>query len=136
MTDIVVTVPRESWAAFVAARGDARRGTLIPFQFAEHPPASAGDTIYFAAHGRLRLKAQVESVFPWRGATGVLASLIAPVTICLAVPGFPGWRKRWWSAVDEQPFDAWRSAGMDDAYLPLAAFAHGKSAAEQGGASA
>lgn len=143
MTDIVVTVPRDKWADWLKQHGEGdQRGRRRNFHIYDkeqgRPPASEGDDIYVVAHGRLRCLLMIERIVPLMGGWLVTASMVRPVTLAGYVPGFKGWRRRWWDTQHELPFDAWRTEAVSAATSapPVDALAHGKSHAEQGGSSA
>lgn len=146
MTDIVVTVPRAHWPDFIASHRPlfpcARRFC------ADHPPLAVADWIFFAAHRRIRCAMEVTQVVR-RGPCLIAAGTFRPaLTIAETVPGFPGWRRAWFSMREVKDFSDWRTKGIwypggqspppvDPAAPPAAlpAYAHGKSRAEQGGCS-
>ena len=131
MTDIVITIPRAAWADWLMQHGaDDQRGRMRSFHVYDeergHPPCSTGDQLYVVAHGRLRCVLLIEAI------------MMRPVTLAGYVPGFAGWRRRWWDPQHELPFPAWRTEAVADR-APVspapAALAHGKTPAEQGGSS-
>lgn len=119
MTDIVITIPRETWGDWLAHHGPGlQRGKLRTFHIYDHargrPPSSAGDMLYVAAHGRLRCVFLIEQVHPLRGGWFIWATMTRSVTLKDHVPGFKGWRRRWWDVAAEEDFDAWRTEGVSE----------------------
>lgn len=131
MSDVVVTVPQRLWETWIA-EGD------LPGEEAEYeshfwiprplPKIAAGDRVYIVAHGALRGYAPLVRVEtycqlnPGRGCLLRRGSAVA-VSIPQPIPGFRGWRYRWWQREDEVPFPGWRDprarvTASDDAQQP------------------
>ena len=119
MTDLVVTVPRERWQAWLdegACAGDppASVDRALEFGFhlyrCERPPIGEGERLYIAAHGAIRGYAFVSAVAARRGTWVIFryAPAVA-VTIREFVPGFHGWRRIWWRRDAEAPFPDWKN---------------------------
>jgi hypothetical protein len=138
MTDIVVTVARESWPNFLAEHGaGTNRGRMHVVQFyGERPQGLPGDQLYIVSHGRVRCALLIDRIMPHAGGWQIIASMLRPVTLAGYVGGFPDCRRRWWNRPDELPFDAWRTEAVSVGAADVPDYAHGKSRAEQGGASA
>lgn len=49
---------------------------------------------------------------PWRGWCICWRGDAVAVTISQVIPGFRGYRRRWWEWAIEQPFPNWRDAGV------------------------
>jgi hypothetical protein len=121
--DLVVTVPKWFWPEWIAegdAAGEPETGEEWGFHLGgPRPDAGPGDRLYVVAHGRLRGWAPVTRLAAtdhgWaicrRG--GAVAC-----TIREPIPGFRGWRRRWWERSAELPFPRWREP---DAPCPAAA---------------
>lgn len=111
MTDIVVTVPRKHWEAWLTLR--TAPGTMRSFHiYGERPPANWDDLIYVLAHRRIRCVLTIERVTPLRGGHFIQAVMLKPVSAPGAEPGFKGWRRRWWDQRDEKDFPDWKTAGV------------------------
>jgi hypothetical protein len=123
MPDIVVTVPKALWQAWLA-EGD------LPGQPAVHrshfwiakaplPECVPGDRVYIVSHGRLRGYAplvsieQACSLRPERACLMREGGAVA-VTIAMPIRGFQGWRYvgDWWKREDEIPFPEWKTEGV------------------------
>lgn len=142
MVDLVVTCPKGFWREWIAegdAAGDPYTGEEWGWYMGgRQPPINAGDRLYVVAWGRLRGFAPVtrlrahpvrlkdEPLFENRWVTveprihvgDVLQWCICrrgnaqAVTIEEAIPGFRGWRKRWWPRETERTFPDWKTAGV------------------------
>lgn len=115
--DLVVTVPKWFWPEWIAegdAAGEPTSGEEWGFYLGgAQPPVEPGERLYIVAHGLLRGYAPVTRVvrhdFKWvicRRGNAVAVTIDAPI------PGFRGWRKRWWDVADEHPFPAWKTCGV------------------------
>lgn len=120
MPDIVVTVPKDLWSAWLA-EGDLPGE---PAKFRSHfwikqpvPDIDVGERVYIVAHGRLRGYAPLVgveltcSLRPERACLMREGGAVA-VTIAEAVRGFMGWRTCWWKREDEVPFPDWKTEGV------------------------
>ena len=119
MSDLVVTCPKGFWWEWIAegdAAGDPPTGTEWGWWMSDRrpkPPIQAGDRLYIVAWGKLRGYAPVTRLHHERGTEsgswvicrkgGAVA-----VTIDEEIPGFRGWRRRWWSTDIERPFPNWK----------------------------
>lgn len=117
MTDIVVTVPATFWLQWLE-EGDCagEPGGGIEWGFyggGPRPSIVPGDRVYVVAHRRLRGYAPLTrlDVTGSRWCLCREAGAVA-VTIDHEVPGFRGWRKRWWSRDDERPFPSWKTEAV------------------------
>jgi len=123
MSDIVVTVPREQWAAWLAegdlagAKAPYKR-VAWPFRLrgCERPPVFEGERVYILSHWRIRGYA-IASCGPaqhggywyvWRHPWA------RAVTIDETIRGFTGWRRVWWQRAAETPFPEWQTAGVGE----------------------
>ncbi|HYE49985.1 MAG TPA: hypothetical protein VEB20_10385 [Azospirillaceae bacterium] len=124
MADIVVTVPRDLWHAWLAEgdlAGEAPSGKEHAFILRSvRPPIVPEERVYIAAHGLLRGWAPLARLVPMQGGSwGLVRSARAVAcTIGETVPGFPGWRERWWSRAAERPFPDWQTAGLPGVDVP------------------
>ena len=120
MTDLVVTIPRDRWQAWLDEgdlAGDAPTHGHDWGFYVSHcaaPPIDAGDALYIVAHGRLRGFALVSKpVCASRGGYLITRAANAKaVTIAETINGFQGWRRRWWNLADELPFPDWKTRGV------------------------
>lgn len=117
MSDLVVTVPKDLWPAWIAegdAAGSPPTGTEWGFYLGgARPDIRRGDRLYIVAHGLLRGYAPVTRLAR-SGSQWVIcreAGAVA-VTIPEPIPGFRGWRRRWWERADEQVFPDWKTLGV------------------------
>lgn len=116
--DVVVTVPKDIWADWIAegdAAGEPATGEEWGFYLGgSRPPCQPGDRCYVVAHGRLRGYAPVVRVERTdRGWAIARRAEAVAVTISQRVAGFRGWRTRWWDRADEQPFPAWETESVE-----------------------
>lgn len=116
MSDVVVTVPKWFWPEWIAegdAAGESPTGTEWAFYLGgTRPDADAGDRCYIVAHGKLRGYAPVVRVSRTeRGWAIVRAGGAVAVTVATPIPGFRGWRRRWWKRDQETPFPDWKHQG-------------------------
>lgn len=109
-TDLVVTVPRRLWSAWLAEGdlpGQPETGEEWAF-FTHRPPSSAvGGRLYIVAYGRLRGYAPITRIA--KNAICRRGGAVA-ITIPEAIYGFRGWRRRWWNQAVEMPFPEWEFA--------------------------
>ena len=114
MTDVVVTVPKRLWAAWLE-EGDlpgeewSRYDSDFWLGHGAPPSCVPGDRIYIVAHGRLRGYAPLVMI-RWRsrGYSLVRRDGAEAVTILEAITGFRGWRYRWWLRDGEIAFPDWK----------------------------
>jgi len=117
MADLVVTVPRPLWAAWIAegdAAGEPETGEEWAFYVGRHrPPIEAGERLYIVAWNKLRGYAPVTRIVLTNGNYAICrrAGAVA-VTIDAPIEGFQSWHRRWWSLDEERPFPEWRTAGV------------------------
>jgi hypothetical protein len=131
MVDLVVTCPKDLWDDWLAE--GALPGEPCPPDAEYHwfgrgklfPDIQPGDRLYVVAHGRVRGYApvvRIDSIYTlyplpawwWEGALWgiVRRGEAVATTIPDDVPGFQGWRRRWWYRSAEVPFPDWRTAGV------------------------
>jgi len=121
MPDVVVTVPKASWADWLA-EGDLPGEPAVHrshFWIAKQPlpDIAVGERVYIVAHGRLRgyaplVGAEVDcSLRPERACLMREGGAVA-VTIAEPIRGFMGWRVRWWKREDEVAFADWKTEGV------------------------
>jgi len=116
MADLVVTVPRPLWAAWIAegdAAGEPESGEEWAFYVGRCRPPIKVERLYIVAWNRLRGFAPVtEVVRTNRGYAICRRGGAVAVTIAAPIEGFQSWRRRWWSLDEERPFPEWRTAGV------------------------
>jgi hypothetical protein len=115
MSDVVVTVPKRLWSKWLAdgmlPDEDCPVEMRYHFWVRGRPRMDPGDRIYIVAYGRLRGYAPLVRIDPGQlpdrfwlvGRGGAVA-----VTIDEPIPGFRGYRYRWWETDRERPFPEWR----------------------------
>lgn len=117
MSDVVVTVPMRLWSEWVREGdlpGQDWCGQEYFFRLGGNPPSiSPGERVYVVAFGRLRGYAPLLRVeenawdfYLVRGGEAVA------ITIPQPIPGFRGYRYRWWRRGEEIPFPDWRTSGI------------------------
>lgn len=136
MSDIVVTIPKGRWEAWLAE--GCLPGERCPkrvryfVRTAGRPRIKPGERVYIVAHGRLRgfapltdltdhlygwssLRDEEDIVDKWKDEhrEGFHWYLVrrggaVAVTIRDEIPGFQGFRYRWWHRDEEHPFIDWR----------------------------
>jgi len=127
MSDVVVTVPQRLWQEWIA-EGDGPGEEWSGLESFFHvgggrPRIVPGERVYIVAYGLLRGYAPLvrleETDF---GFELVRRDRAEAVTIDEPIPGFRGWRYRWWQREVEREFPDWRTRG-----LPATLFAEGHS---------
>ena len=119
MTDVVVTVPKDRWAEWIAEGdlpgeewgfGDAGAFGWYDFYIGgPMPDIKPSERVYIVAHGRLRGYAPLVR----RTAHSLIRRGDAvAVTIPTPIQGFRGWRYRWWHRDEETPFPDWQTEGV------------------------
>lgn len=117
MADLVVTVPMDLWRGWIAegdAVGEPDSGEEWGFYLGGgKPDIQPGERVYVVAHGRLRGYAPLTRLARANG-QWVLCRRGGAVAVTLAepIPGFRGWRRRWWERWRESEFPAWRTDGV------------------------
>lgn len=127
MSDVVVTVPKPLWFAWID-EGDAADSPYARpwdgqarYHFwvaAVGPSVVPGDRVYVVSHGRLRGYAPLVGIERPCVLNRYRACLLreggaAAVTIPDPIPGFRGIRYRWWPREAEVPFPDWRTEGVE-----------------------
>lgn len=127
MTDVVVTVPKDIWTAWIEegdAAGDQPTGEEWGFYTYGadcRDRVTAGDRCYVVAHGRLRGYAPITRIVfnPRRPEQkiGRIAFCRAAGAVAVTIPppihGFRGYQIRWWDRKIEIPFPDWKTAGVE-----------------------
>lgn len=117
MSDLVVTVPKQLWAEWILegdAVGEPETGESWGyFLGGPRPDIRPGERLYVVAWGLLRGYAPVTAVKRIDGRWAICrrGGAVA-VTIDEQVPGFRGWRRRFWERYAERPFQDWKTAGI------------------------
>ncbi len=101
MSDVVVTVPAKRWKAWLKEGdlpGTTWSGQLYEFRVHSAPAITPGERVYIVALGQLRGYAPLFCL-EVRGASGIYlirGGGAVAVTIPQPIPGFRGYRYRWW----------------------------------------
>lgn len=116
MSDVVVTVPQNVWKEWLLEgdlAGQPQSGREYGFTLggADAPPIRTGDRVYIVAYGLLRGYAPLTRLTTrplcfWRKGRAVAVTIPAPI------PGFRGWRERWWEREVEAPFPDWKTRNV------------------------
>ena len=116
MSDLVVTLPLSfglyRWIQEGDPAGEESSGEEWGWYVGGARPAcEAGDRLYVVHAGKLRGFAPVIRVATLRPGSHciVRGGYAVAVTIPERIPGFRGWRRRWWDREAEQPFPEWRT---------------------------
>ena len=120
MSDLVVTVPKHFWADWIwegDAVGDEPTGEEWGFFLGgSRPRIEPGERLYIVAWGLLRGYAPVTRVAQTeRGWAICRKGGAVACTVATPIPGFRGWRARWWQREEERPFPEWATAGLPEA---------------------
>ena len=123
--DVVVTVPKTLWADWLCEGnlpGEAWDGEASHyFSGGPIPRINPRERVYIVAHGKLRgyaplVKIDLPAGQPWwweRAAWALLRHNGAVAcTIPETIPGFRGYRYRWWTYGRETAFPDWQTAGV------------------------
>ncbi len=113
--DIVVTVPKGEWKAWIHEGdlpGTPDSGTLYEYSTSGRATITPGERVYVVAYGKLRGYAPLVRIQENSGRRSTLlrGGGAVAVTIPQAIPGFRGWRYRWWTREIEVPFPDWQTA--------------------------
>lgn len=118
MSDLVVTVPKTFWREWLAegdCAGDRPTGVEWGFYVGTKPPIAPDQRLYIVAWGRLRGFALVTRVVQTeRGWAICRAGGAQAITIAQPIPGFRGFRHRWWERSTEVPFPNWKTEGVPE----------------------
>lgn len=116
MSDVVVTVPKSfglaEWIAEGDAAGEPWSGEEWDFLLGGTPPhIQGGERVYVVYNGRLRGFAPLVRIMHEgaRRYSLVRAGGAVAVTILEHIPGFRGFRYRWWDRSLERPFPGWKT---------------------------
>jgi hypothetical protein len=116
MSDIVVTCPQRLWREWLDEGdlpGQPWSGYESHYWFGgRFPHISPGERVYVVAHRRLRGYAPLVRIEPRCELAPTMHCFVrrggaVAVTIDGPIPGFQGWRYRWWKREDEVPFPDW-----------------------------
>jgi hypothetical protein len=111
--DLIVTVPKSfglySWVGEGDAAGTQWSGKEWDFYLplrTPWPPINPGDRVYVTYNGILRGYAPLVRVARYNHSYSLVrhGNAVA-ITIDEPVPGFRGWKERWWPREKEYPFD-------------------------------
>lgn len=113
--DVVVTVPKGTWAEWIAEGDLPGQAPLYESHFwlgGALPKMELHERVYIVAHGKLRGYAPlvaIEKRCRLRPAVGCLLRRggAQAVTIQAPIRGFQGWRYRWWERDIEIAFPEW-----------------------------
>lgn len=112
MSDVVVTVPKHIWRAWLAegdCAGDEPSGDLYEYHVSSRPRIGPGERVYVVAFEKLRGYAPlVEVDDSGDGCMLVRGGGAVASTIDERIRGFQGFRYRWWDSHLERPFPNWR----------------------------
>ena len=113
VSDVVVTVPRDQWFNWLAEGdlpGQAWTGNEWAYGLGGRPPIiHPGERVYIVCRDRLRGYAPLVSIATRAyGYAFIRRDGAVAVTIDQRIPGFRGWRRRWWDRDEEKPFPGWR----------------------------
>jgi hypothetical protein len=113
MSDVIVTLPKsfglEAWIAEGDPAGTRWSGEEWHFYLGgPRPKMASGDRVYVCFDGQLIGYAPLVRI----ESTGAGFALVrhgdaVAVTIDEHIPGFRGWRYRWWHVAEERPFPEW-----------------------------
>lgn len=118
MSDVVVTVPARLWTEWLAEGDLAQVNAPAPWQgvyeysfsIGTRPKIEPGERVYIVSCGRLRGYSPLHDLRR-EGARWALVRRggAVAVTIPHPMPGFRGWRYRWWERSEEVAFPGWRT---------------------------
>ena len=114
MSDVVVTVPKsfglERWAGEGDLPGEPWSGRYYGYTVSACPDIFEGERVYCVYNGRLIGYAPLVDIETDGDRFALIrrGSAVA-VTIPEHIPGFRGFRYRWWDREEEVPFPEWRT---------------------------
>lgn len=113
MADVVVTLPKsfglEDWLAEGDPPGSPESGQRYYWSIPHKAAIGPGERVYVVYDGRLIGYAPLVSLMEWYPAPGTRRFALvrkggaAACTIDEKIPGFRGFRYRWWNREDEVP---------------------------------
>lgn len=114
MSDVVVTCPKWFWEEWIEEGdlpGEPWSGTDWSFYLGGRAPRiEPGERVYVVAHGKLRGYSPLTRIdITASGHALIRRSHAVAVTIPPPIPGFRGFRYRWWERAAEAPFPEWRT---------------------------
>lgn len=119
MSDLVVTVPKNVWAYWIQEGDPAGSSDDSGEEWAywiggAKPRIEAGERLYIVSWGHLRGYAPVTRVIKKgdRGWGICRRGGAVACTIPEEIPGFRGYRIRWWDRNTESPYKNWRTDGI------------------------
>jgi hypothetical protein len=118
MSDLVVTVPKTIWVQWIQEgdpAGEVESGEEWAYWVSGKPKIEVGERLYIVSWGKLRGYSPVVRILKKGdgGGYGICRRGGAvSCTIPEAVPGFRGWRRRWWERDAEVPYPNWRTDGI------------------------
>jgi hypothetical protein len=125
MSDLVVTVPKNVWAYWIK-EGDPAGSSESGEEWAywiggAKPKIEAGERLYIVSWGKLRGYAPVTRVIS-KGDHGWGICRRGGAVACTIpedIPGFRGYRIRWWDKKSEKPYPNWRTEGIPKRQVEL-----------------
>lgn len=118
MPDICVTVPKsfglDKWVSEGDAAGEPWSGEYWAYYLQSIPDIKPGERVYVVYNGKLRGYSPLVQVKTRNLSRKAACALLrggdaVAVTIPEFIPGFRGWRRRWWDRGIEVPFPEWRT---------------------------
>lgn len=125
MPDCLVTLPKsfglQQWIAEGDPAGAEWSGTLWEFRtYGARPNIEPGERVYICYSGRLIGYAPLVRLEYFQGhVCFIRGGGAVAVTISERIPGFRGWRYRWWDRADERPFPEWRGESRQGVLLEV-----------------
>jgi len=112
MSDVVVTLPLsfglDRWIDEGDGAGDPWTGQLWDFSTSGRPRIEPGERVYVVHAGKLRGYAPLVKIeYDGTRTHLVRGGEAVAVTIDEHIPGFWGYRYRWWQREIERPFPEW-----------------------------
>jgi hypothetical protein len=120
VSDVVVTLPKSfrlrRWIEEGDPAGDPESGQLYYWSIPHKAAIAPGERVYVVYDRRLIGYAPLVRLVEWYPIPGVRRFYLVrrggavAVTIPERIPGFRGFRYRWWSREEEIPFPEWAKA--------------------------
>jgi hypothetical protein len=119
--DVVVAVAKPLWRGWLGEGSAAGEPPSSASEFHwtignRRPRISPGGRVYIVAFGRVRGYSRLLRVDTGETLSLVRGPQATAVTIDEDIPGFRGWRYRWWPRSAERPFPDWQTEGVPEAY--------------------